>query len=143
MRFPSGPLKEEGVMPKLMRRYPNLYGDLSDIYAIARDPDYGPQFLTEFQDRLLFGTDICFFEHEIVHGKLLRLREQGKISDTVSIAGPRERDQAAGAEVIPLCQTRQGFRPRPSNSPPYSGPARRLSSHGQGRSLRSSATAHL
>ena len=84
MRFPSGPLQEEGVMPKLMRRYPNLYGDLSDIYAIARDPDYGAQFLTEFQDRLLFGTDICFFEHEIVHGKLLRdWCEQGRISDTV------------------------------------------------------------
>jgi predicted TIM-barrel fold metal-dependent hydrolase len=59
---PSGPIKEEGVVPKLFRRYLNLYGDLSDANpwnALARDPDYGPRFLTEFQDRLLFGTDIC------------------------------------------------------------------------------------
>ena len=62
-RLPSGPIIEEGVVPKLLRRYPNLYGDLSDATAhnaLARDPEYGPKFLAEFQDRLLFGTDICF-----------------------------------------------------------------------------------
>ena len=39
--FLKGPVKEEGVVPKLMRLYPNLYGDLSDgtaYNAIARDP---------------------------------------------------------------------------------------------------------
>lgn len=59
---PSGPVREEGAVPKLMRRYPNLYGDLSDAspyYALSRDPEYGPKFMTEFQDRLLFGTDLC------------------------------------------------------------------------------------
>lgn len=62
-REPSGPVKEEGVVPKLFRRYPNLYGELSDACgALARDPEYGPGFLAEFQDRLLFGTDICFFD---------------------------------------------------------------------------------
>ena len=60
---PSGPIKEEGVVPKLFRRYPSLYGELSDAYgALSRDPEYGPKFLTEFQDRLLFGTDICLFD---------------------------------------------------------------------------------
>lgn len=61
--MPCGPIKEEGVVPKLFRRYPNLYGDLSDnnpYNALARDPEYGPKFLTEFQDRLFFGTDIAF-----------------------------------------------------------------------------------
>ena len=61
----TGPIKEEGVVPKLFRRYPNLYGDLSDASpwnALARDPEYGPKFLNEFQDRLLFGTDICGFD---------------------------------------------------------------------------------
>ena len=60
-RLPVGPVKEEGVVPILMRRYPNLYGDLSDFTAynaFNRDHDYGPRFLTEFQDRVLFGTDI-------------------------------------------------------------------------------------
>jgi len=56
------PVKEEGVVPKLMRRYPNLYGDLSaysGFNALNRDRDYAVRFLNEFQDRLLFGTDVC------------------------------------------------------------------------------------
>ena len=60
-RRPSGPIKEEGVVPKLLRRYPNLMGDLSDgnpWNALARDPEYGPKFIEEFQDRLFFGKRI-------------------------------------------------------------------------------------
>jgi hypothetical protein len=87
----SGPIKEEGVVPKLLRRYPNLYGELSDARsAIARDPEYGPKFLTEFQDRLLFGTDICFFEMPFrTMELLLEWREKKKISEQVfrKIAG--------------------------------------------------------
>ncbi|MCC6444342.1 MAG: amidohydrolase family protein [Armatimonadetes bacterium] len=86
-RFPTGPVREEGVMPKLLRRYPNLYGDLSDpspYHALSRDPDYGPKFMEEFQDRLLFGTDICFFEMEFpMVNLLLDWRASGKISETV------------------------------------------------------------
>lgn len=55
------PIKEEGVVPKLLRKYPNLYGDLSDIspyYMLSRDPEFGAKFLEEFQDRMFFGTDI-------------------------------------------------------------------------------------
>jgi len=60
--YPDYPVKQEGAVPKLMRKYPNLYGDLSAVSghnALARDVDYAVKFLTEFQDRLLFGTDIC------------------------------------------------------------------------------------
>ena len=59
--FPKGKVKE-GRIAKLMRKYPNLYGDLSansGQNAISRDPEYGAKFLTEFQDRLLFGMDVC------------------------------------------------------------------------------------
>jgi uncharacterized protein len=84
---PSGPITEEGVVPKLLRRYANLYGDLSDPYpwtALARDPDYGPKFLDEFQDRLLFGTDICFFEMPFPMLDLLsEWRDKRKISEGV------------------------------------------------------------
>ncbi len=84
---PSGPIKEEGVVPKLFRRYPNLYGDLSDLNpwnALARDPEYGPKFLDEFQDRLLFGTDICFFDMPLPMVDLLReWRDTKKISEGV------------------------------------------------------------
>jgi len=82
---PSGPIKEEGVVPKLLRRYPNLYGELSDAYnALSRDPEYGPEFVAEFQDRLLFGTDICHFGQQFpLRDMLLTWRDTGKISEEV------------------------------------------------------------
>ena len=61
-RYASGPIAEEGAIPRLMRKYPNLYGDLSansGANAIMRDRAYGIAFLNEFQDRLMFGLDIC------------------------------------------------------------------------------------
>ncbi len=85
--LPEGPIREEGVVPKLMRRYPNLYGDLSDASpcnALARDPDYGPKFVTEFQDRLLFGTDLCGPEMPVpIIALLIDWRDTGKISREV------------------------------------------------------------
>lgn len=86
-RLPTGPVREEGVVPKLMRLYPNLYGDLSDFTAynaIARDPDYCPRFLTEFQDRLLFGTDILSPKMEFpLMDLLVQWRDAGKIGGAV------------------------------------------------------------
>ncbi len=84
---PQGPIEEEGVVPKLFRRYPNLYGDLSDPSpwnALVRDAEYGPKFLDEFQDRLLFGTDICGFDTPFNMAELLiEWRDAGKISEPV------------------------------------------------------------
>ena len=60
--YPKGPIDEEGAVPRLMRKYPNLYGDLSagsGYNALARDRKYAAKFLTEFQDRLFFGTDVA------------------------------------------------------------------------------------
>ena len=59
--FPFGPVQKEGRAVELLRRYPNLYADLSAISgsnAILRDWPFGLGFLREFQDRLLFGTDL-------------------------------------------------------------------------------------
>ncbi len=85
-RMPEGPI-EEGVVPKLFRRYPNLCGDLSDFTccnAITRDEEFGPKFLTEFQDRLFFGTDYCTCGMEMpLIGKLIEWKDNGKISETV------------------------------------------------------------
>jgi len=60
--YPKGPVVPGGRIVELMRRYPNLCGDLSagsGCNAITRDPEFGYAFLEEFQDRLFFGTDIC------------------------------------------------------------------------------------
>ena len=87
MNLPKGPIEEEGTVPKLLRKYPNLCGDLSDgtaYNAIARDPDYGPRFLTEFQDRLFFGTDMVSPTMPVDLDELLiSWKETGKISETV------------------------------------------------------------
>ncbi len=80
----SEPITEEGVVPALFRRYPNLYGDLSDgtcYNAITRDSEYGPKFLEEFSDRLLFGTDYCSCGMDVhLPAKLIEWRDSGKIS---------------------------------------------------------------
>lgn len=59
--YPKGKV-EPGRVPQLMREYGNLYGDLSagsGRNAMMRDPEFAAGFLTEFADRLLFGTDVC------------------------------------------------------------------------------------
>ncbi|MCH5373362.1 MAG: amidohydrolase, partial [Planctomycetes bacterium] len=45
---------------RLMEKYPNIYGDMSagsGNNAIARDAEFGREFLIRRQDRLMFGTD--------------------------------------------------------------------------------------
>lgn len=52
----------EGRLPYLMRKYKNLYCDLSAMSgsnAMMRDRAYAARFLTEFADRVLYGCDIC------------------------------------------------------------------------------------
>ena len=64
--YPRGPVIEGGRIPELMRRYANIWGDLSagsGHNAVRRDPEFGYAFLDEFQDRLLFGTDVNQVEH--------------------------------------------------------------------------------
>ena len=59
--YPTGKVIP-GRVPELMRKYPNLCGDLSagsGSNAITRDPEFSYEFIEEFQDRLYFGTDIC------------------------------------------------------------------------------------
>jgi predicted TIM-barrel fold metal-dependent hydrolase len=83
--YPSYPVKEEGVVPTLFRRYGNLYGDLSagsGSNAFLRDRKYAVKFLNEFQDRLFFGSDICSLETPVRMVHLLQeLKESGDISE--------------------------------------------------------------
>ncbi len=80
-----GPIKEEGAVPKLLRKYPNLHLDLSDgtcHNALTRDPEYGPAFLMEFQDRAYFGTDFCNTDFPVnkLSKTLLDWKNEGRIS---------------------------------------------------------------
>lgn len=58
---PTGKVKE-GRISHLMREYGNLHCDLSagsGKNAMMRDPEYAAKFLTEFSDRIYYGTDVC------------------------------------------------------------------------------------
>jgi len=60
--YPKGPVVPGGAVPRLMRAYPNLWADTSagsGHNALTRDPSFGLEFLDEFQDKLMFGTDSC------------------------------------------------------------------------------------
>ena len=58
--YPKGPVQPGGAIDRLMDKYPNIYGDLSagsGNNAIARDKEFGREFMIRRQDRLMFGTD--------------------------------------------------------------------------------------
>jgi len=61
--YPKGKVAPGGRVPELLRKYPNLWGDMSagsGFNAVGgRDPEWGYDFLEEFQDRLLMGLDLC------------------------------------------------------------------------------------
>jgi len=76
--YPKGPIRKEGAVPRLLRTYPNLYADISaqsGYNALTRDIEFSIKFLNEFQDRLLFGTDVCFGDKEGRTNHLRFLRE--------------------------------------------------------------------
>lgn len=93
--YGTGPVKSEGSLPRLLRRYGNLYADISansGYHALSRDREYGAKFLDEFQDRVVFGTDVCYSGpgDRMPHlGYLTRLRAEAAISAQVfdKIAG--------------------------------------------------------
>ena len=82
--YPKGPVSRPGRVVELMRRYPNLHGDLSansGFNAVSRDERFGPAFLTEFQDRLHFGTDMTAPDTPTPLPDYLKsLRETGRIA---------------------------------------------------------------
>ena len=81
--YPKGPV-QPGRAVELLRKYPNLYGDLSagsGFNAIARDQAFGDAFLAEFADRLLFGTDIANVPQDTpLVAYFQKLRVEGRIS---------------------------------------------------------------
>lgn len=70
----KGPVVENGRVPELFAKYPNLYGDLSANSAgcaIMRDPEFGLQFLETYADRLFFATDMVNSDMVFPLGKWL------------------------------------------------------------------------
>jgi len=66
--YPHYPVFEEGKVATLLRTYRNLFVDLSagsGANAMMRDKQYAIRFLNEFCDRVIFGTDTCYFGHPV------------------------------------------------------------------------------
>jgi predicted TIM-barrel fold metal-dependent hydrolase len=75
-RYPSipKPVVPGGALDRLLSKYPNLYGDLSEPggeKAIARDPAFGREFIVRNADQLLFGTDVLMPDQKIPQFELL------------------------------------------------------------------------
>jgi predicted TIM-barrel fold metal-dependent hydrolase len=58
--YPKGPVVPGGRLDTLLKKYKNLYADLSagsGYNAITRDPEFGIAFLKRWKHRLMFATD--------------------------------------------------------------------------------------
>ncbi len=58
--YPKGKITPGGAIDALMKKYSNLYADVSadsGANALSRDPSFAREFLTRWADRTLFGTD--------------------------------------------------------------------------------------
>ncbi|MDD5686640.1 MAG: amidohydrolase family protein [Elusimicrobia bacterium] len=82
--YPKNAIKSPGRLQYLLKKYPNLYGDLSagsGYNAISRDKEYGYKFLEEFQNKLLFGTDIANVGQKIpILDYFKNIKKESKIS---------------------------------------------------------------
>jgi len=65
--YPKGPIVPGGKVVLLLRKYPNLYCDLSGgsgRNALSRNLEFTKEFLLEFQDRCLYGRDYFDSAHQ-------------------------------------------------------------------------------
>ena len=58
--YPTGKVTPGGLTDRLLRDYPNMFGDHSagsGLNFLTRDPEHAAAFLERHQDKLLFGSD--------------------------------------------------------------------------------------
>ena len=86
-RYPRGPVRPGGAACRLLADYPNLHADLSagsGLNALTRDEPFGRGFLTQCQDKLLFGTDLCHSRHANEKPGAIDILESAAASGDVS-----------------------------------------------------------
>lgn len=81
--YPTGKVQPGGKLIEMLHAFPNLWCDLSAgsaRTALSRDPDFAREFLTEFQDRVLYARDYFDNAHqEFLNGLGLPPNVLGKI----------------------------------------------------------------
>jgi len=58
--YPTGRVTPGGITDRLLRDYPNMFGDMSagsGLNHLVRDPEHAAAFLQRHQHKLLFGSD--------------------------------------------------------------------------------------
>ena len=68
--YPEGSVTPGGAVPRLMRKFPQLYGDLSagsGLNLLRRDLEHTWKFIEEFQDRLVLGLDFVAPDNDRPH----------------------------------------------------------------------------
>ncbi|MPM90393.1 hypothetical protein SDC9_137514 [bioreactor metagenome] len=75
--YPNGKVSPGGKLIQMLDKYPNLYCDWSagsGCNALARDPDFAVEFLTQYQDRICYARDYFDNVHqefiETIKGRL-------------------------------------------------------------------------
>jgi len=70
--YPDGPVVPGGKVIELLDKFPNLYCDISAFSgcnALNRDPEFGKQFITDYQDRIMYARDYFDSSHrELLDG---------------------------------------------------------------------------
>lgn len=65
--YPKSTIENSGIVVQLLKKYDNLYIDLSGssgFNALKRDEKFIKNFLIEFSDKILFGTDNYLYNHK-------------------------------------------------------------------------------
>ena len=84
--YPTGKVKE-GRIPELLRKYENLYADLSNdsgSRSLMRDREHAARFMAEFSDKLMYACDICSNVDQFMipfDEFLTSMRESGELSE--------------------------------------------------------------
>ena len=84
--YPTGKVKE-GRVPDLLRKYENLYADLSNdsgSRSLMRDREHAAKFMDEFSDKLMYACDICSNVDQFMipfDEFLTSMRESGELSE--------------------------------------------------------------
>src|SRR5215210_4754875 len=58
--YPKGPVTRGGLTDRYLSDYPNMFGDLSagsGLNALTRDEEFARDYLTRYQDKLIYGSD--------------------------------------------------------------------------------------
>lgn len=58
--YPKGKVSPGGISSRYLKDYPNMFGDLSagsGLNALLRDETHAKEFLRQYQDKLLYGSD--------------------------------------------------------------------------------------